>query len=223
MEIPLLVDGRRRTAHELVRDTLRQAIVGGAMSGGTRLVQADIATQLDVSTTPVREALRDLATEGLIQLDAHRGAIVHEPDGEEVRDLYDVRKLLEVEAIKRATKKISDDDLDRAEELYEQMKKEREPVAWAELNRQFHRILVDAAGSPRLSAILANLRDAAAIYVTLSLKLQPAQLTTANEGHLALLNAVRSRDARGAAKTVVAHLDSTVAALEHARQPARSA
>ena len=62
------------SAHELARETLRQAILRGQLPGGARLVQADLAVHLRVSTTPVREALRDLATEGLIVLDRHWGA-----------------------------------------------------------------------------------------------------------------------------------------------------
>jgi DNA-binding GntR family transcriptional regulator len=219
MDIPLLIDSRRRTAHELVRDTLRRAILSGSLAGGTRLVQADIATQLEVSTTPVREALRDLATEGLIRLDAHRGAIAHQPDTAEIRDLYDVRKILEAEAIKRATKVITEADLDRAAELSRQMGLEHDPVAWAELNRQFHAILVDAAGSPRLSATLASLRDAAAVYVALALELAPQQLHAGNDDHQQLLAAMRRRDARAAARIAVAHLDATVHAVEQVRQP----
>lgn len=220
MDIPRLLDGRRRTAHELVRDTLRRAILSGALQGGTRLVQADIASSLDVSTTPVREALRDLATEGLIRLDAHRGAIVHSPDSAEVRDLYDVRKILEAEAIRRATAAISDDDLAQAEALHEQMQREEDPLAWADLNRRFHAILADAAGSRRLSAILAQLRDAAAVYVALSLSLRPGQLSEGNHGHAELLDAMRRRDARAAADVATAHLDSTLAAVEQVHESA---
>lgn len=223
MNIPLLVDSRRRTAHELVRDTLRRAILSGALAGGTRLVQADIATRLDVSTTPVREALRDLATEGLIRLDAHRGAIVHKPDTAEIRDLYDVRKLLEAEAIKRATKVISDADLDRAAALSNEMRVEQDSVAWADLNRRFHAILVDAAGSPRLSATLASLRDAAAVYVALLLELAPEHLHIANDAHQQLLDAMRRRDAPAAARIAVAHLESTIHAVEQARHPTAQA
>ena len=73
----------RQTAHEFVRSVLRRAILSGELAGGTRLVQAELAAVLEVSTTPVREALRELASEGLVRFDPHRGAVVQELSGEE--------------------------------------------------------------------------------------------------------------------------------------------
>lgn len=219
MEFTLPVDGQRRTAHEVVRDTLRHAILNGALPGGTRLVQADIAAQLEVSTTPVREALRDLATEGLIRLDAHRGAIVYEPDLDEVRDLYDIRKILEAEAMKRAVRSITEEELRRAEALQARMDSEPDAVLWVDFNREFHAVLADAARSPRLSALLKNLRDAAAVYVALSLKSSPEQVAAGNRDHHELLEAVRRKDARAAARTVISHLDGTMRAVEKAQKP----
>jgi DNA-binding GntR family transcriptional regulator len=87
----------RRTAHEYVRNSLREGILRGSLVGGTRLVQSEIASELEVSTTPVREALRDLATEGLVQLDAHRGAVVLQLGGPRLGDgpLGDVTAMTE--------------------------------------------------------------------------------------------------------------------------------
>jgi DNA-binding GntR family transcriptional regulator len=218
MELALPLDGQRRTAHEVVRESLRRAILTGALPGGTRLVQADIAAQLQVSTTPVREALRDLATEGLIRLDPHRGAIVYEPDLQEVRDLYDIRQILEVEAIKRAVSAITEEELARAEAIQARMDQETDPVLWVDLNRDFHAALADAARSSRLSALLKNLRDAAAVYVALSLESGDDQLAAGNEDHHRLLDAMRRKDAETAASMVVHHLESTMDAVEQGQR-----
>jgi DNA-binding GntR family transcriptional regulator len=93
MEIPRHT-GDRRTAQAYVRDSIRSAIFAGQIEAGDRLVQADIAQQLDVSTTPVREALRELATEGLLRLDAHHGAVVRDLDPVELQEIHELRRLL---------------------------------------------------------------------------------------------------------------------------------
>ena len=94
--------GTRKTAHEFVREVLRRAILSGELTGSTRLVQAELAATLEVSTTPVREALRDLASEGLIRFDPHRGAVVEELSRDELNEVYAIRKVLEPLALTQA-------------------------------------------------------------------------------------------------------------------------
>lgn len=204
----------RRTAHEFVRDTLRGQILDGTLDGGSRLVQADIAARLRVSTTPVREALRDLATEGLIRLDAHRGATVVALDRDDLREVYELRKTLEPIAMRWAAGRITEDQLDRAAALQARMDAERDAGTWVGLNRQFHAVLSDAAGSPRLSGMLQRLRDSSAPYVGLSFSVRPRQLEDGNADHHRLLDALRERDADRAAQIIAAHLDSTLRAIE---------
>jgi DNA-binding GntR family transcriptional regulator len=204
----------RRTAHELVRDTLRRQILDGTLDGGTRLVQADIATQLRVSTTPVREALRDLATEGLIRLDAHRGATVVALDLDDVREVYELRKVLEPLAMRWAATRITPAELDRAAQLQARMDHERDPGEWVTLNVAFHGVLSDAAHSERLSGMLKRLREASAQYIGLSFSYRPEHLVDGNRDHHALLEAVRRGDADAAAECVTAHLESTLRAVE---------
>jgi DNA-binding GntR family transcriptional regulator len=200
----------RRTTHQFVRETLRRAILSGALGGGTRLVQADIAAQLNVSTTPVREALRDLVADGLILFDAHRGAIVRELDMAELVEVYEIRKALEPLAIRKAAERITAEQLAAAKELQDQMEAETDSAAWAQLNRQFHTLLESAADSPRLMAIAKSLQDTAAIYVAHSIKVDHRRIKAGNREHRALLAALRARDGDRAAHILVEHLDHTL-------------
>lgn len=205
---------RRQTAHEFVRDTLRHAILSGNLAGGTRLVQAELASELDVSTTPVREALRDLAAEGLIRLDPHRGAIVHEIDMEEMQEIYELRRILEPACARRAVESITDEELARAYGLQAQMDQCGEDLGlWVQLNRDFHALLTDASRSPRLIAILRGLRDSAAVYVGLGLRSVPEHLPVGNAEHHRLLAAFDARDPDAAADAILEHLVSTVGVL----------
>lgn len=210
MRSMLPITQSRVTAHEFVHDTLRRAILSGALPGGARLVQADIASQLSVSTTPVREALRDLAAEGLVVFRAHIGAVVRELDFEELAELYEIRKVLESLAMQRAAARITREELAAAEALAAAMEQERDPTAWAVLNRTFHTMLEDAAHASFVQTVLKGVQDIAAMYVAHSLIMEPSRMTSGNQEHRALLAALGRGDGDAAASVLVEHLDATL-------------
>ncbi len=214
---PLRAAQPRVTAHESVHSTLRRAILGGALPGGTRLVQADIASQLSVSTTPVREALRDLAAEGLVVFRPHVGAVVRELGLDELVELYDIRKAIEPVSIRRAAVRIGKRELDEAQKLVKEMESEKDPARWAELNWEFHGVLERAANAPLVQSVVKTVQDIAAIYVAHSLFLQPDRMASGNKEHRALLTALRRRDEDTAARVLVNHLDSTLQAILKSR------
>lgn len=200
----------RRTAHQFVRDTLRRAVLSGALSGGTRLVQADIAAQLKVSTTPVREALRDLAADGLILFDPHRGAIVRELSVAELVEVYQIRKALEPIALRRAVEYLTDEEIDAAAALQDRMDAEHDPGVWTDLNGQFHWMLERTTDSPHLRSIVKSMQDIASIYVAHSLKMEPHRIAEGNREHREILDALRRRDPDKAAALHIKHLDATL-------------
>ncbi|MGH9247903.1 MAG: GntR family transcriptional regulator [Acidimicrobiales bacterium] len=211
------VAGSRRTAHELVRDSLRAAILGGSVKGGTRLVQADLARELGVSTTPVREALRDLASEGLISLDAHRGAMVRQFDYEELVEIHDLARILEPEAMRLAAKAEDRAFLDQASSLADQMEAEADVGHWVDLNRQFHASLVASVRNRRMHDILTGLRDTTAPYVGMALQQHDYRRGAANRHHRQLIEALRDGDGDQAARIAIDHVDLTIQQLELAR------
>lgn len=205
---------RSRTAHEYARLELRKAILDGDLPGGTRLLQSEIAAQLGVSTTPVREALRDLDTEGLVSLDAHRGAIVRSLELAEVREIYELRMTLEPLLAQRVVEHISEEALSRAHALWLQMEEETNAAAWVELNHAFHAVFAEPDAGSRLSQILKGLRDSASAYVALSLKARTDQMRLANAEHAQMLEFYRARDVDGLIALTVDHLRSTLSAIE---------
>src|SRR5690348_16581205 len=166
------------TTHEFVYDTLRRAILSGALPGGTRLVQADIATQLSVSTTPVREALRDLAAEGLVVFKPYSGAVVRELDIAELAELYDIRKALEPLAVRRSAALISPEEIAAAQALARTMEQEKDPARWAELNRRFHNVVEGASQAPFILSVLKGVQDIAAIYVAHVVARKPSRIAS---------------------------------------------
>jgi DNA-binding GntR family transcriptional regulator len=213
----------RFTAHEIVRETLRHAILSGDLPGGTRLVQAELAVQLKVSTTPVREALRDLASEKLIRFHPHRGAVVHELDMDELTEVYEIRKALEPLAMRLAATHITKAQLKEAAALHARMEKERDPGAWVETNWKFHSLLENAAQSPRLSGFVKSVQDSSALYVAHAVHLEPGLMRKGNADHRGILAALRAGDGDLAAETLRRHLDTTLHAILTANTSAEGA
>ena len=197
----------RQTAHEFVRETLRTAILSGRLPGGTRLVQAEIADMLQVSTTPVREALRDLASEGMIRLDAHRGGVVHELSNEEFVEIYDIRSVLEPAAMRQAVERMTDEVLERVTRIHQTMAKDPQSDSFVDYNRDFHLAIYDAAESPRLAGILKGLLDASVMYVNASHQLRPELRDKAVKDHAEIIAALRRGDAEAAASAILEHIN----------------
>lgn len=207
---------RTLTAHQYALLVLRRAIMSGGLPGNTRLVQATIANELGISTTPVREALRDLAKEGLIVFDPHRGALVRSLDLEEVREIYEMRGALEPLLVPRAMGRISDAAFAEAEALVREMDKTRDTGRFVELNAQFHGIFHKVIAGTRLGDVLTGLSDAAELYVHRSLQQQPDRMREANQEHRLILQAFRDQDAQAAKRFTRKHLKSTLQLIQSA-------
>lgn len=197
------------TAHKSVANRIRKAILAGELPGGTRLVQADLARNLSVSITPVREALRDLIAEGLVDFDAFRGATVHQRSLAELEEVYELRSMLSVVAVKSAIKEITAEELDLADSVARQMRAEKDPVQWVQLNREFHQILDAASRRPRLQEILGRLSDLSALYVGLSVSGVKGRRTRGDRDHEAMVHAYRDADVDRAMTITVSHLEDT--------------
>jgi DNA-binding GntR family transcriptional regulator len=196
-----------------VKLVLHQGIVTGTIPGGTRLVQASIAEEMAVSTRLVRDALRELAAEGFVRLDDRGGAVVHELCRSELQDIYEIRMMLEPVATARAARLATRETMLRAAGLLSLMETETDSTVWAEHNSSFHNVIAEAGNSPRLVAMLKNLRDLSALYVTHSIVAMPGRARRANAEHAQILRAVITRDAEAAADAALRHLDGTLRSL----------
>jgi DNA-binding GntR family transcriptional regulator len=205
---------RRVTAVDLVRDALRTAILRGDLPGGSRLVQTDIAIQLDVSTTPVREAMRDLASEGLITLDSHRIGTVRMPDWDEMTEIVEMRRSLEGLAIHRAMAHITPEELKEAKQVATQLSKEEDLGSWVQTNILFHSIFHKATRSRRLSGVLLSLEEAGGVFVAQAQQLHPEIRRRAIADHFALLDAFDAGEADRAIEIQHGHISLPLEAFE---------
>jgi DNA-binding GntR family transcriptional regulator len=158
--------------------------------------------------------MRELAGEGLLDLDPHRGVMVHTSSVAELEEIYQIRSLLEPVAIAATVANLTAAQISIAEDYVERMEAEPDIAEWAMLNVAFHAVLAEAAGLPILSSILTKLRNVSALYVASMIHHHPENIGPANEEHRALLKACRDGDVEAAKATEVAHLRHTLALVE---------
>jgi DNA-binding GntR family transcriptional regulator len=182
----------------MVFEFLRDAILSGTLRGGSRLVQDKIATELNVSRVPVREALLQLESEGLVRMEAHRGASVVWLSPEEIAELFDIRALLVADAIRRAVPGVTDEQIVRLEDIERREKRETNMAARARLTHAFYTTLFEHLNRPRQVAMIDRLEREVERY------LEP--LERPHLGHSDLVDACRQRDAERAAAIASEHL-----------------
>lgn len=212
--IPPLADVAHRTAQQRVVESLRHAILGGVLAPGTSLVLLELSARLGVSRTPIREAIRELATEGLVDFDSFRSAVVHQPTIDETREIYEMRLALDPLAVRKAIGLITLEELNAAETVHLRMLGTTDSGEWVEGNREFHRVLLAAAQAPRLTRIIDGLRDAAALQVAVSLTADGKQIEHANRDHQQILDAFRAGDTQRAVDLTSRHLRHTLEIIE---------
>jgi len=196
---------RRLASHEFVADVLRQAITSGHLQADDPLPQQEIAAQLQVSHIPVREALRQLQSEGLVTYQPNRGATVTAHSPEEIREIYDIRVILETAAIRDAAAHLPGAALDRAERLLDEAERQADPIGWGEHDLDFHRILYDLSERPRLRELIDGLLRRVDRYWLVH-GLPPRHRQVFEAEHRRLLAAMRARDGERAVKLLAQHL-----------------
>ena len=188
--------GKLSTAQDLVLREIRQAIMTRRLKPGQRIRQWDLADRLNVSSVPVREALKTLEAEGQVTYEPYRGYKVVELSVEQVEEIYLARGLLEREVTRRAVKKIDEPLVRRLEESLSRMDELAEAgdvLGYTEANREFHFLLFERAGLPRICHMIDLLWQNSEAYRGLIFGSEWSR--RAHEDHEAILEACRAGDA----------------------------
>lgn len=197
---------RPRTATDHVSTSLRRSILTGDLAGGTRLGLNEVAGIFDVSTTPVREALRELSFEGLVRLDSYRGGVVTAVTRKDVEEIVRIRQVLEPMAIEEAMVGMTDEILAGARQILEEMAASDSWETWVHGNRAFHQKIYEASSSRRLISLIKSLQDTQVVFVSTTLRRSPTLKETATADHEAMLQAARQRDAKTLIEVTLRHL-----------------
>jgi len=210
---------------QLVKKILK-AIFTGKLTGGARLVEVELAQQLGVSRTPIREALGELAGIGLILLKPNHGAIVRPFGPHELREIYQVRRLLEVEATRLANGRIDSLALTHLKNRHEELlHKAKRGQRWTEqvilLDQELHELLSISSGSHRLAEEIGRYRTIIAALRE-SVGNTHHALERALSEHLQIIGSLMNGDADGAGRGMETHLvngaEAAVAALTEVRR-----
>jgi DNA-binding GntR family transcriptional regulator len=197
-----------QTKEHQVAELLRERIIAGTFVRGQRLKQAEIARQLNLSITPVREALRLLEAEGYVRVSSHRGAVVAPFQVDQADELYDLRLILEGKLTAAAAKRMTDDAFHALTLLQEEMRAatergDRQGIRGG--NFRFHFRLYELADLPHT---LEFVRVLWAKYPFDLLGAIPGRPPLVLDEHAVLLDALRLRDARLALRAMQAHITS---------------
>lgn len=192
-----------RRLGDLVYESLVEAIAAGRLGEGHKLYEDDIAKQMGVSKTPVREALRHLAKDGFVEADLHRTPMVRRLSRPDADEIYKVREYLEPLAVRLATERASVEQLERMLAMQRDMEARLagggpiDVASSVEYNQAFHRALVVASGNQRLRGIMEPLWVQILRLSFLSHRLYrlPGKQPRAIAEHRAILDAVRCGDA----------------------------
>jgi DNA-binding GntR family transcriptional regulator len=205
----------REILSERVKDRILTWILEGELAPGSRIVETRVARQLGMSQAPVREALRDLATLGFVEMRPYRGARVRRPSKKELTEAIEVRAELEALAGRLAATRRSDQCLEDLERLFVEMAEAADrddPHDHAVKNAGFHARIVKSAHNGTLERLWSMLEPFSRTYVTASAP--GMDLHWLSERHRALLDAIRDGDPERAAATMREHAAQAALLIE---------
>jgi DNA-binding GntR family transcriptional regulator len=197
-----------RTASSTAVEMIRQAIVDGRLAPGQRLTEERLARELGISRTPVREALKVLQSEGLVDAAPNRSATVRSYEPSDLDDMYQLRALLEGHAARRAAGRLSDAQLRELRascERFEAMSAEDDLRELVRENFVFHNAILEAAGSVRLAEMVRQVVELPLVYKSY-IWYSPEQTRISQHYHRQITHALELRDAERAELVMKEHV-----------------
>jgi DNA-binding GntR family transcriptional regulator len=201
-----------------VADYLRNAILGGDIAPGQRVRQEEVAERFGASRLPVREALRMLAAEGLIEHQTNKGARVPRLDMHEVDVIYQMRERLEPLALRQSIPHLTEDDLRRLEHIQGQIETTSDVGRFLELDRELHLLTYIGCDTDQLTSMVTRLWNSTQHYRRAFVSSSaPGRMWVINAEHRLLLDAIGRRDSTDAERYLNGHIRRT--RVELARHP----
>ena len=187
---------RHQTLREKILEMIRDAILKGTMKPGERVSEPELAERFGISRTPIREAFRQLESEGYLEVIPRKGAVVASLSERDIEEFYAIKILLEGFAAKMAAEKLTVKDIDRLESINERLKKlaaDGDVKSFFRVHNEFHDLFIKASGNDKLYEMINQLvmRFKRLRLASLS---QPGRMEISVEEHCNMIEAFKSHD-----------------------------
>lgn len=202
---------------EVVRETLREAIQKGVLKPGERIMEIQLAEELGVSRTPIREAIRKLELDGFVVMIPRKGTYVADISIKDISQVFEIRTALEELATGLAAERITEEELEYLERMLVEIgdyieSGDMEKIVAADVS--FHEVLYKASRNKRLAEIIHNLREQILRFRSMSMH-QPGRLANTWEEHRQMVEAIASRNVSQAREIARMHMENAEQVLLH--------
>ena len=203
---------KNKSMREKVYDTLKQMIIDGVIKPGERIIETEYSNKFQISRTPIREAIRMLELEGLVESQTTGGIIVKTLTREEISEIYKIRIALESLIIEEIIKKINNQDIKKLEKVLKNTKKAFEVKDIEKvfsLFTEFNQILYDIASLPKVTGMINNINLYLKRFRKLSID-NPSRKEEAFEDHVQILEAIKNKELSTAISINRMHLEKSM-------------
>lgn len=201
-----------KTIREIALESLRDAIITGELKPGDQLRERELAEMMGVSTTPIKEVLRILTNEGLVETIPRKGAYVSEMVNSSIEEILLLKAAVEGLLARLAAEKMSDEDLARLEqqvEKMEQLSRTGSSEQLAEANQEFHRLIQQAADNMVIAHVSKTIEAYDRAFRKRALRF-PYEIEQGFSEHRAIFEAIKARDGDEAEKRMREHIQRTI-------------
>jgi DNA-binding GntR family transcriptional regulator len=187
---------RHQTLREKILETIRDAILKGSLKPGERVSEPDLAERFGISRTPIREAFRQLESEGYLVVVPRKGAVVASLSERDIEEFYAIKIILEGFAARMAADKLTEKEIERLESINERLHKiakDGDVKTFFRVHNEFHEVFIKAAGNDKLSEMINQLVMKFKRLRLASLS-QPGRMVVSIEDHQDMIQAFRDHD-----------------------------
>lgn len=198
----------KRDVNEEMFQALRQSILNGSLISGAPLKQDEIAEEFGVSKIPVREVLRRLEANGLVEFKPRRGAFVVEHTEAEILEMLDIRIALESRALELSIPKITDTDIEMAKRILKEYEKVSDIEVWSDLNRRFHDCIYAPCGLSNMLSMIHSIVDRTGSFIRLKITIASG-FDRPHQEHIKILRACEKGDVKEGVNLLRKHIENT--------------